>query len=258
MSELLTEEGGATATAEETAVEAGAEVEATGAAETSTEAPATTAAPSAPQIDWNNLDFWNEIQQRAAQLGYQLAPLEEAAQAAAPEVPQIVDEYGVLNPQALQAFLDQRDQRLIEQIIQRVAPIEQFTQAQRDQMVNSQITSTVQQARAELGYANDLVTDLEITELANRLADEVVRTTPQWQLAANGNQLAGEVIRKAIQTFADRDKAIADKAVEAYKRSLTEGGGSLLDPGIRGAGVEAPREFTDEMEMARNYRFRGA
>jgi len=236
MGEMIAEETPAPEV-ETPAVETTAEVE-TPAAET----PAPE--PVAAEPNWNDIGFWNQIQERAAQLGYALTPaqVEEAKTDAIPTPDPFADDYA----QQLERWYEAKQAAAL-------GPVEQFIQAQQQERVDSAINGIIQTAaeQAQLGELDDTGRQV-LRGIADAFAPQA------GQRFGAGPQAAQQAAKMATDWITARDKTVADKAVEAYKQSLTEGGGNLLDTPVRGAGVPAGREFKDELEYANNYSFRPA
>ena len=240
MSETLSELDVANAATTTTGAEAGAEATPAavpGAAEATqgTEA-APTSAPAEP--NWDDINVLNAAAERIAALGYSITPVTAEPE---PE-PQYDNEYD-----AKLAALEQQVQTLAQAQAQAAA-------AEANDLVNTRIELAID--AAQLSPAEGQTPEQlhsAVNAIANGFAAQKLAALGRQPFGAEAQRIGDEAITEAV-AFLNAHRSVGKaQGVEEYKQALTSDGSHLLDPPVRGAGIEGTQPAVSELDVARRF-----
>ena len=242
MSEALVEPG------LEPAADPGAGVEPTpvSGAAPAVEPAAPTPEPAPAPINWDDINLLNEAAARIAALGYEIKPTEPAA-------PQAEPEWDPFNPQTVDARL----QAQMTPLEQRLAALEGALQAQAkaeaDALVNSRVELAVDAAGlapAEGQTAEQM--NAAVVAVANNFAAAKLAALGRQPYGAEAQKIGDDSIAEAVAFFHSLRATGATQGAEQYREQLAKDS-HLLDPGVRGAGVEGAPAPVSELDVARRF-----
>lgn len=205
--------------------------------ETSAPEPAT-----APAIDWNDPLVQQQlaplVQQQTIGLLEQLGVLGYEDSTPSPPDP-LSDNYAAEQAAYTKSVIEQA-----------LAPMQQYIAAQQAQETNTVIGGALTEAAKAAGVEG--VDAALLRSVASHFA-------AQPEYARLGATEAGvrATAKAAADWIASDRKAAGEAAVQAYKESFGKDS-NLLDPKVNGTGVERGREFSDELDLARNFSFNRA
>lgn len=195
------------------------------------------AAPAAPGWTGPSEDEWVETQQLLRQLAQGGGQPQPAAQPAGPDLSDI----DLYDPQQLAAFLQARDEQMLERMQGMIGPVAAHTQAQQQSEAEARARDILTDYGSQQGVEFDAQIARDIAEPLMGQAFERFGVTPR---------AAEYALHQAADRLIAHDKQVADKAVNAYKAQLEAAAGAPRDPGAggAGAGVEAVGEAESEYE----------
>lgn len=168
---------------------------------------------------------------------------QQQAAPAAPAAPQLVDEYGNLNPAGLTSLLQQQQEQLlgaIDQRLQRVeAPLAQQQEAaivaEGEQRLNDILADDI----ARNGeFASDPTADAQARQLVATIASTIF---PELAERYGANPKAAELsMTRAAAQVRSLLQSAGSSAVTQTQNQLATIAGAHGEPGAHGAGISAP------------------
>lgn len=248
MSEALTEVDVANAAA---AADPGAGADTTPAdgAAPAVEPAAPTPEPASAPINWDDINVLNQAADRLAALGYQIQPI-QAQEPVAQEMP----EWDPFNPQTVDARL----QSVVAPLAQQIEALQQTIQAQQAAEANELVSSRIEIAveAAGLTPADGQTPEqlsAAVNAIANVFAGQKIQQLGRQPFGLEAQRLGDEAISEAVAFLNAQRATGGTRAIEEYKNSLTQDGSHLLEPPVRGAGVEGQQPYSSEADVARRF-----
>ena len=254
MSETLSELDVANA-ATATAAEAGAGTETTPAdgAAPAVEPAVPTPEPAAPAINWNDLELLNQAAEAIQRLGYTIAPnTPEAPQ------PQADPEYDPFDKASVDAYIQSKLDAAISPLSERQAQIDAALAAERAAEANALVDSRIELAidAAQLAPAEGQTAEqlhAAVNAIANQFASTKLAALGRQPVGQEAQRLGDESITEAVAFLNAIRAAATTQGAEQYRQDLTRDGSHLLEPGVRGTGIEGTQPPTSELDVARRF-----
>lgn len=170
------------------------------------------------------------------------------------DVSALVDEYGNFNPQAFAQWQMQREQALTQQISQMIQPLHQTFQQQQEAAVISEGEQRLQDILADDvsrngEFASDPEADAQARDLVTTLASQIFPDLAQRYGATP--QAAEIAMTRAAEQVRGLLRSASGAAVSQTQNQLATLANAKGEPGVGGAGVEAPVIRMGETSAAR-------
>lgn len=205
--------------------------------------------PAAPAINWDDLNLLNQAAEAIQRLGYNITPNQ-----AQPEPVQAQPEWDPFDKAAADAYLQAQNQPLVDRISALESQLRAQEQAHTNEVIDTRIDLAIdaaQLAPAQGQTAEQL--HAAVLSIANGFASQKMAQFGQPRTVADAQRLGDEAITEAVAFLNAHRAAAAAQGVENYRQDLTRDGSHLLEPGVRGAGVEGVTPATSELDVARRF-----